>query len=297
MRVVKLLLAFVAIAGGIFFALNWNSISGWKFIDNGFGDEDKLDISKECDKIREAWERCDGWDESVYEALRSDIDQSKSMRLFSSTGYNTVNNCLRENSINKACDGYHKALGNTTSFSHDKVVECYKGVERVKELEQLDNEEPRIKEITALHEYYKDVKNFTGSKHYITPKFNTETTDWTSFAIRQRSVLTYGKSLLNDARYNKVKHIPGFAKGLDSDHLKNATERWRSGFYSDLSLQIVAHFKTLEPTSDRVNLLNQIYNNFVNQEDESGVQYLADFVVSYEVPEDNSVSKDDSINE
>ncbi len=293
MRIVKLLLAFVAIAGGILLALNWNSITSWgPFGDEGDGGEDKIDISEECNKIRLAWERCDGWDEEVYATLRSDIDQSKSMGLFSRTGYNTVNNCLRENAVNKACSGYHSALGNSASFSHDKVAKCYKGVQRVKELEQLDNDEPRIKEAMALHSYYSEVKRFTSSSHRIKPDFNTETTEWKSFASIKQGVLNKGNRLLKDPLYAKVSHIPGFANGLSQEHLRSVTERWRPDFYSALSSQIIAHFSSLEPTVDRVNLLNQIYTNFVNQEEENGVQDLADFVVGYVVPEEEEIESD-----
>lgn len=284
MKVVKLVLIFLAITCAILLFINWPDIPGPEVHneDDGFAQEDILDIKVECEKIRLAWERCNGWDETVYGDLRSDIDQSKKMRLFSREGYNIVNNCLRETSINKVCDAYHSEIGNLTSFSHKNVVQCYNHVQKLMELEQLDKTLERINEVLALHNYYSEVKKFTDSSHRIIPKFKTETTEWVSFASIKQSVLNKGNRLLQDPLYSKVSHIPGFEEGLSPKFLNKATEKWRSSFYEELCSQIIAHFKTLEPTVDRVNLLNQIYSNFGDQAGKSGLDRLATFVVSYE---------------
>lgn len=293
MKIVKLVIAFIIITGAILLAINWNNIFAPTPDDEKFPNEDKLNISEECAKIRSEWERCTGFDINIYKSLRSDIDQSKTMGLFSREGYNIVNNCLRETSINKACDAYNNEIGNTVSFMHKKVCNCYKDVEELKELEQLDNTVERVNQVIKLHEYYSKVKKFTDSSHPIRARFDTENADWTSFASQKQYVLSQGDKLLNNPLYTKVKHIPGFEKGLSQAFLRSATDKWRSSFYEDLSSQIINHFETLEPTEDRVNLLRQIYKNFVNQEDESGVEELAAFVVRYKVPE---VKDDESEN-
>lgn len=285
MKVVKLMIAFLVITGGIFLAINWNSLFKPSSVEEEFAKEDKLDISKECDKIRTAFANCDGWNEKVYNFHRSDINQSKSMGLFSREGYNTVNNCLRENAINKACNGYLSALGNQSSFSHSKVSSCYQGVKQLKSLEKLDNAEPRIKKVENLHAFYTKVKNFVISSHLIIPKFDTEKANWTSFATQKQRILNTGKSYLGNALFKEIEHIPGFKAGLASSHLEKVTNAQRKDFHQKLSAQIIAYFEAEEPTEDRVKLLNQIYKNFVYQEEDYGVPELATLIVNYVVPE------------
>lgn len=285
MKIVKLLIAFLVVTGGIFLAINWNSIFKFSSVEEEFAKEDKLDISKECDKIRTAFANCDGWDEKIYKYHRSDINQSKSMGLFSREGYNTVNNCLRENATNKACNGYLSALGNKSLFSHSKVSVCYQGVKQLKSLEQLDDAEPRIKKVETLHAFYTKVKKFVESSHPIIPKFDTEKADWTSFATQKQRILNTGKSYFGNTLFKEVEHIPGFKTGLASSHLEQVTNAQRKDFHQKLSAQIIAYFEAEEPTEDRVKLLNQIYKNFVYQEEEYGVSELATLIVNYVVPE------------
>lgn len=290
MKIVKLLIAFLVVTGGIFLAINWNSIFKSTSVEEEFAKEDKLDISKECDKIRTAFDNCKEWDKKVYQFHRSDINQSKSMGLFSREGYNTVNNCLRENAINKACNGYLNALGNRSSFNHSKVKASYQGVKELKDLEQLNNAEPRIKKVEDLHAFYTKVKNFVESSHSIVPKFDTEKADWTSFATQKQRILNTGKSYSGNSLFKEVEHIPGFKSGLVTSHLEQVTNAQRRGFHQNLSAQIIAYFEAEEPTEDRVKLLNQIYKNFVYQEEEYGVSELATLVVSYKVPEKEEVN-------
>ena len=290
MKIVKLLITFLVITGGIFLAINWNSIFKLSSIEEEFAKEDKLDISKECDKIRNGFADSKGWDEKVYKYHRSDVEQSKSMGLFSREGYNTVNNCLRENAINKACNSYLNALGNRTSFSHSKVSECYQGVKQLKSLEQLDNAEPRIKKVENLHAFYTKVKKFVESRHLIVPNFDTEKAEWTSFSTQKHRILNTGKSYLGNALFKEVEHIPGFQSGLASSHLENVTNAQRRDFHQKLSAQIIAYFEAEEPTEERVKLLNQLYRNFVYQEDEYGVSELATLIVNYVVPEKEEVN-------
>ena len=150
MKSLKLLLIFLVLVGGLFVALNWKSIittvmgNGDKFVG-----EDLIHIGEKCEEIRNAWGRCTEWDESLYNAQRADIDQSKSMGMFSREGYNTVNNALRESATNKACGSYLACLHDTL-FDSSKLQQQYDGVQFLKEHEKLEND-PRVKDVEERH--------------------------------------------------------------------------------------------------------------------------------------------------
>ncbi len=285
MKIVKLLIAFVVITAGIFLAINWDSIFKPSPKEGKYAKEDKLDIEEECSKIRTAFAECESWDEKVYKYHRKDIDQSKNMGLFSREGYNTVNNCLRETATNKACNSYLNTIGNRTNFDHAKVSKCYQGVKQLVGLEKMDIKEPRIQKVETLHAFYVKVKKFVESKHLIVAKFDTVKTNWTSFATQKQLILNTGTSYLNNTLFKELEHIPGFKAGLVSNHLERVTNAQRMTFHRKLSSQIIAYFEAKEPTEERVELLNQIFKNFVYQEDTYGVDELATLKVNYVVPQ------------
>lgn len=281
MKALKLLLIFVVLVGGLFVALNWKSITTTVMDnDDNFVDKDLIDIGKECEEIRNAWGRCTEWDESLYTAQRADIDQSKSMGMFSREGYNTVNNALRESATNKACESYLACLHDTL-FDSSKLQQQYDGVQFLKEHEQLEND-PRVKEVEERHALYKKIDSFVRSPHYISPRFDAEDADWTSFATYQNSILGTARSYRNNQVYTaEMTHIPGFRNGLSENHVRSVTNAQRSRFYEALSAQIINHFETDSVNQENANRLNDIYKTFINQESNYGVERLATFIVNY----------------
>lgn len=282
MKILKLFGVFLLFVGGIFLALNWNSLFTPHRGGSEFGEKDKLDISKECEKIRKAWTASSGWNENLYKELRDDIEQSKGMGLFSRDGYNIVNNCLRESSANKVCDSYKDVMHANpfTSTCEKQLSDYYKGVQFIRKQENLSNDN-RIGEVESLNRLYINVQRFIKSSHRIVPEFNTNTTDWKSFSSLQSGILSTAKSYRTNPLFKEMSHIPGFQDGLNEEKLTNITSKQRKGFYEDLSQQIIRYFKDEEPTADKINLLNQIYKNFTYQEREYGVSPLADLIVSY----------------
>lgn len=279
MKAIKLAIIFLLLAGGIFLALNWSSLFHNNSGGEEFGDEDLVDISEKCNEIRNAWASQTGWSAELYQAEREDIDQSKSMGMFSREGYNTVNNCLRESATNKACDGYVDAL-HANPFSDAVLQEANKGVKAIKAAEKLDGE-PRIVNVEKLHQLYTNINSFVKSSHVITPHFDTEKADWVSFASAQNGIISKARSYRQNPLYKEMENVPGFKTGLDEEALKKTTASQRRCFYEGLSTQIVAYFNSQDPTPDKVNLLNQIYKNFTYQEDDYGVDKLATLKVNY----------------
>lgn len=280
MKAIKLLIIFLIFAGGLIMALNWNSIFKPTPNEDDFPQEDLIDISAKCKEIRSAWELSTGWNEALYKSIREDIDQSKSMGMFSREGYNTVNNTLRESATNKACECYLTALHNKT-FSDSKLQEHYKGVQSIKKYENLDGD-LRIKDVEERHNLYTKIKRFVNSYHTISPKFDTQNTNWDSFVTLQN----YIHSTAYNYRQNKLyiaemTHIPGFKSGLDESSLKASTNAQRSDFYNGLCSQIIDFFQNETPTPEKVKLLDQVYKEFTNQESVYGVNELAAFKVNY----------------
>ncbi|MGN0282456.1 MAG: hypothetical protein ACI4B3_09175 [Prevotella sp.] len=279
MKALKLLAIFLIIVGGLFLAFNWGSLFDGASNDDDFVNEDLIDISEKCDEIRKLWSSQTGWSDELYKTQREDIDQSKSMGMFSREGYNTVNNCLRETSTNKACDGYMSDL-HAPSFSATDLQESYQGVIAIKAYEKL-NEEPRIQKIEQIHKLYTSISNFIKSSHVISPKFDTNTADWVSFSSAQNGILQKAKGYKENTLFKELENIPGFKSGLNEESLKKQTNPQRKGFYQNLSSQIIDYFNSVEPTPDKVNLLNQIYKNFTYQESDYGVDELATLKVNY----------------
>ena len=281
MKALKLLFIFVVFAGGLYVVLNWDSI--FKTVtgnDENFVDEDLIDIGAKCEEIRNAWGHCTEWDESLYNAQRADIDQSKSMGMFSREGYNTVNNALRESVTNKACGSYLACLHDTL-FDSSKLQQQYDGVQFLKEHEQLEND-PRVKEVEERHTLYRKIDSFVRSPHYISPRFDAEDADWTSFAAYQNNILGTARSYRNNQVYTaEMTHIPGFRNGLSENHVRSVTNAQRSRFYEGLSSQIINHFETDSVSQANADRLNGIYKTFINQESNYGVERLATFIVNY----------------
>lgn len=280
MKALKLLLIFLVFAGGLFMALNWKSITTPEGNSDNFADEDLINISAKCDEIRDAWGRCTEWNEKLYTMQRADLDQSKSMGMFSREGYNTVNNALRESAANRACGSYLTCLHDTL-FDNTKLQKQYAGVQFLKEREKLEND-PRVKEVEERHALYEKIDRFVKSPHYISPQFDTEDANWTSFAAYQNNIFGTAKSYRSNKLYTaEMMHIPGFQSGLSESHLKSVTNVQRSRFYENLCTQIINHFEADSLSQENAETLNGIYKTFINQESNYGVEKLATFIVNY----------------
>lgn len=286
MKALKLLLVFLLVAGGIFLALFWGNLFGSEseIIDVEFVEEDLVDIEEQCDSIRAAWRNEAGWNEQLYDKWRQRINRRKEMKYFSQRGYTTVNNALRESAANASCNGYMSALQDARSFDHGLLLTRYRGVQKLKELENM-GADTRIKKVEKLHELYTNIRNFVSSNHTISPNFDTATTAWTAFDATRNSILARARNLSSDALYKEMSMVPGFESGLNISNLTQTIDPQRRRFYERLSAQIIGYFESRPHTQDRANLLGQIFENFSNQESDYGVRELSRYVVNYDVPE------------
>ncbi len=285
MKILKLVVIFLLLAGGIFLALNWGKVFGNSDTDDWFVEENLIDIQEKCNEIRAAWAEADGWSETLYQQQSDDINQSKEMKLFTLDGFSTVKNCLIESATNKVYDSFMAALQDK-NFSDAKLQNSYQGVKTLKAKEKLSGES-RLNKLDQLYALYSNIKNFINSPHTISPHFDKNTASWNSFAAAQKQVLDQASALRGNPLFSEMSHVPGFSAGLDAKTLQGKLNQQKRSFYETLSKQIVAHFSSLDATQDRVNLFAQIYNNFGSQvyPDNYGVSTLADFKIRYKVAE------------
>lgn len=280
MKALKLILLFVVLVGAIFLAMNWNSwfqsIAG---DEDTFAETDLVDVGEKCDEIRDSWASQSGWNLETYQIQREDIDQSKAMGMFSLEGYNTVNNCLRETSINVACNAYVEAL-HKTSFSEQELQKQWDGVRYLKSKEQLAND-VRVKRVEQLDQLYRRIRLFARDPHDITPRFNIQNCTWVSFVNSQNQILALARDLRQNPLFKEMENVPGFKAALDEVKLKKIIESQQARFYKGLSAQICKHFDSVEANHENLELLNQVYRRFMQEQKRYGVTELATAFVSF----------------
>ena len=279
MKALKLAGIFVILVAAIALALNWESIFKKGGHGDEFAEEDKLNITEECGKIRKGWDAAKEWDKELYELQRADIDQSRAMGLFSKEGYNTVNNTLRETAANSACNAYMSELG-SPQFSDSRLQKQYSGVKLLAQAEKMGSD-PRIAKVMGIHKLYTDIRKFEQSPHSIRPHFDRDNTDWTSFATLQNGIVATAASYRQNPYYKYLHNVPGFETTLNANHIRKVTGSLRAAFYYGLSQQIIDYFNEVEPTQTNLNLFNQIYKNFTREDSDHGIDQLAAALVEF----------------
>ena len=265
MKIFKILIIFLVLSGAIFLILNWSSLfpSTPPKAEENWSVEDKLDITEECKKIRDAWAQETGWNEELYKSQRADIDQSKGMGLFSIKGYDAVDRCLHETATNKACDGYMEAL-HKQPFSDSELKKQYSGVQMVKKSEQLGND-PRSSQVEQIHRLYTATRNFISSKHQITAQYNAKSNSWAKFDDQKNKILKEARVLNQNPLFSEISMVPGFKDGLDVRKLENKLAGMRNTFYQQLCNQIVNHYKKAAATQDNYNRMETALVEFNKQ--------------------------------
>ena len=265
MKYLKLIAIFAVVAGGLYLALNWKSCHRGEGGEGGYTMKE-IDIDAYRKKIEDEWEKVTSWDSALYVNRKLDINQKKDMSLLSPDGYNSVNGLLIQVALNKIEESYTQAL-EANPFSESQLKKQFSGIAVIKSYE--DNmTDKRITNVEDLDKLYYNIKNFVKYKYAIKPMFNTSKLEWKSFNALQKEVLEEAKRFRTNPLYDKMKTIPGFDDGLDETKLRNKTEEYRASFYEALSKQIIDHIQTLEPTESNIELVNKLYDEFVDQHDD-----------------------------
>lgn len=271
MKYVKLFLIFLLIAGGVYVALNWGGIFGGDTQDESFVSSDDIDLDKECGIIRKDWREKGCWDESLYDVHSKRIQRWKEQKRLSRSGFQTLGSTLQTEAAAAACKAYQAALDAGAKCVHNNVLDAYKGVERLAELEALESDS-RIQDVKKKHDYYTTVYKFVHNSHPITPTLDKEA-KWKSFKTLKESILNRAKNLRSDEKsghkvlFEEMKSIPDFDDGLNVDLLTPILNKKKEAFYDKLYGLIVAHFNSLDPKNPA--LLSYVYSAFADEVDQS----------------------------
>lgn len=280
MKALKLILIFMVLVGAIFLAMDWKSwfqsVIGGK---DSFPVTDWVDISEKCDEIRDSWASQSGWNLETYKSQREDIDQSKAMGMFSLEEYNTVNNCLRETSINVVCDAYVAAL-HKTPFSEQELKKQWEGVKYLKSKEQLTND-ARVEKVEKLEQLYQRIRKFVRDPHNIYPHFNEQRCTWIPFVNSKNQILSIARDLRQNSLFKEMENVPGFKGGLNEAELIKIIESQQARFYNGLSAQICTYFDSVEANHENLDLLNKTYRRFMQEQKRYGVTELATALVNF----------------
>ena len=271
MKIIKLAGIFLVMAAIIFGAILWMNSGSHK--SDTFVDEDLVDVAEKCDEIRSAWQELPGWDKDVYTDLREDVAQDSALSLYSLDGYQAVRSTLREEAVNKSCEALAQQL-KADKFSHQAVEQEYQGVSYLKRAENIA-QDSRIKRAEQLYQLYSNIRQFVGSNHAITPRYDAAKATWAGFAASAQAVLNRARQFRENPLFSEMKTVPGFQNGLDEAQLKPQVMNQRSNFYRSLSQQIVKHFAQAEPTQENLNLFQQAYDRYKDEELNIGINELA----------------------
>lgn len=262
MKFLKLGLIFAIFVGAIVLVMNWKSIVHPDDHDTNFAKTDKIDVKQKCNNFRNQWSKAKSWDQKLYDQQISQIKAWKAQNYLSATGHNTVSTTVRVQAINKINNSYKSFLSNNT-YSHTNLMAAYEGVKYIKAHEP--NSAADFKDTDGIHSLYLKVKNFVGSPHHITPTFNAETGQWSSFIAAQNSILNTAASYRNNKYYSDIKNIPGFQNGLNDTYLKSIISKEKPRFYSSLSSMIARAIDNMTPTQENYDKMRDVYQRFADE--------------------------------
>lgn len=252
MKYLKLLAIFVAVVAGLYLALNWNGILQ-NSDDDGFSDEDLVNIEEICKNIEDEWLYASIWDSNLYINRFADIEQLKGMKLMSERGYNTLRSRLFECSVNKLNESFSNTLS-SSNYKHKTICDLNQNVDVILRYEGIPEENlsmhNRLNHVRELYDFYTNVYNYVNSQHYIKANFDKKTRSWTSFDARQQSIINVAQHYKSNSLYVEIRNVPGFADGLNSEKIKEMTERYRDSFYTELSKEIISCYEYSVPSQE-----------------------------------------------
>lgn len=241
MKILKIILIFIVLIGGIFLALNWDSLFSDKSTAE-IGDDNIIDTTEECDEIRKAWDNTDKWNLALYEDQKSAIEQKNISHRYEENSFETVMNTLKECAISKASESYKAVLNDPSVYSEALLSDQYNGVLRLINDFNISGDK-RIDDVKAIHALYTNALQFTKSDHIVTPVFDTKTHSWESLVNKRTKIINQAKAITSDPNYQFIQNVPGFSEKLDEEDVTAIINAQESQFYNELASQIVTHYR------------------------------------------------------
>lgn len=278
MKALKLLLIFILLIGGILLAFTWNSLFP-SSDEEDFAEFNEININQKCSDIRKAWDNERFWNDSLYKSQKVDTEQCKNLKRVNKEGYDAISNSIKEKATNKACDSYIEILKDASIYNDSLLTEQYKGVQCVKESEEMGDDD-RIIKIEKINSLYKTAIAFVNSSHYLKPHFNTKRKSWNSFEKEQANLLSKANNIKADEMYSFIANVPGLDEKLDENYLKNVTDPQRSKFYRYLSKSIINYYSRYSSlTSSELYTFKKVLERFSSESD--GFEEMADLYLKF----------------
>lgn len=262
MKFLKLGLIFAIFVGAIVVVVNWKSIVQPGDHDTGFSQTDKISVEDKCNTFRSQWSNAKSWDQALYDRQIKQVKAWKEQKLLSELSHKTVSTTVREQAIAKINKSYKDLLSPQT-YNHTKLLGVYSGVKYLKTQEL--NSDQDFREVDGIHSLYLKVKEFIGSPHNITPSFDVENGQWSSFTAAQNRILNTAASYRNNQYFSYIKGIPGFQTGLNAETLRVMLNKEKTRYYVSLSNMIAQAINNLPPNEENYNRMKSVYERFAEE--------------------------------
>lgn len=267
MKILKLIIVFVVILGGVVLAAY--IAGGGIGIGISIGEQSDFDVLK--NKISKNWTEKGDWDKDVFDKNMQLINQSKN-------DLDGSAKTLYDQNYNEAVKiVYDKIIAQWASASCSKtVVDKYYGAittigsnEQYKERVASD---ANIAKIRKIYNVYKNALALSTKPIGSSPGFNGSS--WNSYTSYSNSIKSQRNSILNDATYKTyLKNISSIKSGLNS--IDNKLASGRTAFYNKLAAEIKAYYESKERSYPNLNSLRSVRDKFKN---ESGLSVLDSYV-------------------
>lgn len=266
MKIVKLLLVFVVILGGVvgaFFLIGGGTNSGLEI-----PSDDTYQTYRK--QFENDWKNKGDWSDSLF-CAHCDMVRMLSME------YNVAP--LKDLNTTTAVEVVYDNI-----FKEWKSVSCRRSIVEnyIKALGKIQNEDenarynPNVQKITSVNNTYKKALALAHKRIGLSPGFDGSS--WSSFSSYSNSILSEKNSIQDNENYKLyLANIKSIKDGLSAipSKLNNAKSR----FYNDLANEIINHYRSIEQSSRTRSQLNEMRDarNKFNNEAPSSNSYLNNF--------------------
>lgn len=283
MKILKLLLVFVIVLGGVvgaFLLIGGGSSTGLEELPY---DEYQTYRSQ----FENDWKSKGDWSDSLFSAhcdmvrqLSLDHNVAPLKDLNTTTAVEVVSNKLFQEWASASC---RKA-----------TVEFYiKALGKIQAEDENAKSNPNVQKINSVNNTYKKAYAIAHKGIGLTSGFDG--TSWRSFSSYSNSILSEKNSMQNDANYKQyLANIKDIKDGLNA--IPSKLDNARTRFYNDLASDIVNHFRNIEQSSRTRSQLIELRDarNKFNNEAPSSNNYLNNFCNSFADDVDRNESNENN---
>lgn len=283
MKIIKLLLAFVIILGGVvgaFWLIGGSTGSGL--------DEPSNDTYQTYRKqFENDWKDKGDWSDSLFSA-HCDMVRQLSLE------YNVAP--LKDLNTTTAVEVvYDRIFKEWASESCRKsVIENYiKALGKIQVEDENAKSNPNVQKISSVNGTYKTALSLAHKGIGLTPGFDGSS--WRSFSSYSSSILSEKNSMQGNDNYKQyLANIKEIKDGLNA--IPSKLENAKTRFYNDLANEIVSHYRSIEQSARTRGQLNELRNarNKFNNEAPSSNNYLNNFCNTFADDVDRNESNENN---